>query len=60
MMMYNNSFNLRVKKIILGERHIVVFDPLRGKRSNYSFSSRNSLFSMDQLDEILEIIGHSD
>ena len=43
--------------VFLGEQHIVALDPPRGGGSNYRFSSRNSLFSMDQLDEILEIIG---
>ena len=40
--------------VFLGEQHIVALDPPREGGSNYSFSSRNSLFSMDDLDQILE------
>jgi len=38
-----------------GERHIVAVER-RSDSSFYTFTSRSSLFSMDQLDEIMEII----
>ena len=44
--------------VLPGEQHIVAVDSLReGGSSSYSFTSRDSLFRMDQLDEILGILG---
>ena len=41
----------------LGEQHIVAVEPLEeGAHHWFVFTSRNSLFSMDDLDEIMEII----
>ena len=40
-----------------GEQHIVVVERLTRGSTTFIFTSRNSLFRMDQLDEILEIIG---
>ena len=40
-----------------GERHIVAVEPIDDGRDWFDFTSRNSLFSMDQLDEIMEIVG---
>ena len=40
-----------------GERHIVAVEPLEEGSSSFLFTSRNSLFRMEQLQEILEIIG---
>jgi hypothetical protein len=39
-----------------GELHIVAVEPLTVGSSTYEFTSKNSLFSMDQLDEIMAII----
>ena len=39
-----------------GERHIVAAERLSAGSTTFIFTSRNSLFSMDQLDEILEIL----
>jgi len=40
-----------------GEQHIVALSPRVGESMWFEFSSRNSLFRMDQLDEILVILG---
>jgi len=41
-----------------GEKHIVAVTPLTDCGYFYGFTSRYSLFRMDQLDEILEILGY--
>jgi len=41
-----------------GERHIVAVVPLREGSTWYDFTSRNSLFSLEQLDEIMSILGY--
>ena len=40
-----------------GERHIIAVEPISEGSMSFDFTSRNSLFRMDQLDEILAIIG---
>jgi len=42
--------------VSVGDRHIVAVEPINEGSMSFDFTSRNSLFSMDQLDEILEII----
>jgi len=41
-----------------GEQHIVAVERIERGSTTFRFTSRNSLFRMDQLDEILEIIGY--
>jgi len=41
-----------------GEQHIVAVTPIREGAVWFDLTSRNSLFRMDQLDEILTILGH--
>jgi len=41
-----------------GERHIVAVKRLTPGSTTFSFTSRNSLFAMDQLDEILTILNY--
>jgi len=40
-----------------GEQHIVAVEPISEGSMSFDFTSRNSLFAIDQLDVILEIIG---
>ena len=42
----------------LGEQHIVAVEPIEEGSTWYDFTSRDSLFSMDQLDEIMSIINN--
>ena len=43
--------------VLPGEQHIVAVETPREGSTFYRFTSRNSLFHMDQLDEILAILG---
>ncbi|MCL2587768.1 MAG: hypothetical protein FWE31_06095 [Firmicutes bacterium] len=42
--------------VFSGERHIVAVERLEEGSSSFDFTSRNSLFSIDQLDEIMVLI----
>ena len=42
--------------VLTGERHIVAVTPIREGSNRYNFTSRNSLFRMDQLEEIMMIL----
>jgi len=43
--------------VLPGEQHIVAVSPIEEGSPWFEFTSRNSLFHMDQLDEILTILG---
>jgi hypothetical protein len=42
--------------VFQGEQHIVAVERISEGSSSFNFTSRNSLFSMDQLDENMEIL----
>jgi len=44
--------------VLPGEQHIVAVEPIEEGSYWFRFSSRNSLFQMEQLDEILQILSH--
>ena len=46
--------------VFRGERHIVAIEPNSEGSSWFRFTARNSLFAMEQLDYILQIINHSE
>lgn len=44
--------------VLPGEQHIIATGPPAEGSSFYRFSSRNSLFGMEQLDEIMSMLKH--
>ena len=50
------SVTFHANTVQTGEQHIVAIEPLEEGGNSYIFTSRNSLFRMAQLDEIISII----
>ena len=53
---YEFTMIFNADTVFPGELHIIATEPRDGRSGNYRFSSRNSLFRLDQKEEIMAII----